>query len=189
MKDVILIIALVLCIGCMSSQNKGRENVNEEAQVILKTFENGIVWVSESDFEDMNAENHGYPNEDSNKLRKYTTTDSLFSMDKFKLSHHERNAGVIKKTVAFYFKALKKEGVNRFEIVKTSQNMINADKNYNGNLTFGRVLFNNRRDRAKYYFEQHKSIGRRGWGMGTYIYAKKINGFWVFDTAEEAWIN
>jgi len=28
----------------------------------------------------------------------------------------------------------------------------------------------------------------RGWGMGTYIYAKKIKGIWIFDKKEELWI-
>ncbi|MNT83554.1 hypothetical protein D3C72_2234430 [compost metagenome] len=76
-----------------------------------------------------------------------------------------------------------------FEIISADIDTIKLDLNYNGNLTFSRVIFNKEGNRAKYYFEQSIMFSKyRGWGMGTYIYAKKINDKWVFDRGDQVWI-
>lgn len=189
MKNIIVIL-LVFCFGCKYKSPEKQENVNEEVQVILNTFAKGIYWVSENDFKNMHAEIHHLPLKKAKRIRKYTVTDSLLSMREFTFSHSDTAGKSIKKTVSFRFKSFKnsKDTVG-FEIIKASEKVAELDSNYNGNLTFSRVIFNKERNRAKYYFEQSKMVGiSRGWGMGTYIYAKKIKGIWVFDKKEEVWI-
>lgn len=192
MKNAISILAISLLFGCKPKETKVikvKENVNEEVQVILKTFANGIVWVSENDFKEMNAGNHNLPHKKLNRIRKYTTTDSLLSINDFKSLGYLKTEKKVKGTVAYFFCGLKESNLNGYEIIKENIVVARRDSNYNGNLTFSRVIFNKERNRAKYYFEQVKLIGEsRGWGMGTYIYAKKVNGIWVFDKKEDAWI-
>ncbi|PWS32288.1 hypothetical protein [Pedobacter paludis] len=189
MKNVIVIL-LVFCFGCTNKAPEKKENVNEEVQVILNTFANGIYWVSENDFKDMQAEVHHLPLKITKRLRKYTVTDSLLSMGEFRFAHSDTAGKLIKKTVPFQFETFKNfKDIVGFEIIKASKNVAELDSNYNGNLTFSRVIFNYQRNRAQYYFEQSKTVGvGRGWGMGTYIYAKKIKGIWTFDKKEELWI-
>ncbi|KQS35411.1 hypothetical protein ASG14_14620 [Pedobacter sp. Leaf194] len=146
--------------------------------------------MSENDFKNMHAEIHHLPLKKAKRTRKYTVTDSLLSMREFRFAHSDTAGKSIKKTVPFRFKAFKNsKDMVGFEIIKASKNVAELDSNYNGNLTFSRVIFNKEGNLAKYYFEQGKMVGiGRGWGMGTYIYAKKIKGIWVFDKKEEVWI-
>lgn len=192
MKNAFLIIAILLLSGCKPEVTKvpeKHENVNEEVKVILNTFSNGIVWVSKNDFKEMHAKNHNLQHKKVNRIRKYTTTDSLLSMNDFKSLDYQETKKKLNGTVAYSFKALKESNLNGYEIIKENIMVARKDSNYNGNLTFSRVIFNKQRNKAKYYFEQYKVVGeRRGWGTGTYIYAKKVNGVWVFDKKEEAWI-
>ncbi|WP_316802070.1 hypothetical protein [Pedobacter nototheniae] len=165
------------------------DNVNEEVTVILNTFENGIVWVSKNDFKEMYLSAKQLPYTPVKRRRKYTVTDSLFSMNKFRSLYYEKQGKYIKKSIAFPFQLFKTTNIDGFEIINTSKKNAESDVNYNGNLTFSRVIFNKERNRAKYYFEQSILISKdRGWGMGTYIYAKKVKGIWVFEKEDEVWI-
>jgi len=191
MKNTILI-ALILFFGCKEKKSQKPQNVNEEVQVILNTFQKGIVWVSKDDFKDMSAqilaERNHLTYKIREKIRKYTVTDSLLSMREFKYSGSDTVGKHLKKTLPLQFKALK-DSLKGYEIIRKSLKIAELDSNYNGNLTFSRVIFNKERNRAKYYFEQYKMVSEhRGWGMGTYIYAKKVNGIWVFDKIDEVWI-
>jgi len=192
MKNAILVITVLFLFGCTPKATKElnvKENVNEEVEVILNTFENGIVWVSENDFEEMHAEIHHLPYKKNKRLRKYTITDSLLSMNDFKFFNNQKNKKEIKNTIAYPFKVTKKQTPNGFEIIKEKIALAIKDRNYNGHLTFSRVIFNKKRDRAKYYFEQTKFVSvRSSWGMGACIYAQKVNGIWMFDKKEDTWI-
>lgn len=52
MKNVIVIL-LIFCFGCGYETHENRENVDEEVQVILNTFENAVTAVSENDFDEL----------------------------------------------------------------------------------------------------------------------------------------
>lgn len=189
MKNTYIIIILIFCISCRNTDVKRPENVNEEVTVILNTFENGIVWVSKNDFKDMYLQTKNLPNKVVERRRKYTITDSLFSIRKFKTSLFDKIGENVKKTCAFQFVPVKSANPNGFEIIRMDKAIARSDYDYNGNLTFSRVIFNHKRNRAKYYFEQSILFSaQRGWGMGTYIYAKKINSIWIFDKKELVWI-
>ncbi|GAA4214554.1 hypothetical protein GCM10022289_48270 [Pedobacter jeongneungensis] len=189
MKSAFIIITLIFCFGCQNGKPEKEENVNEEVTVILNTFEKGIVWVSKNDFKDMYPEAKNLPHKEVKRRRKYSVTDSLFSVNQFKSLAYEKHGKYVKNTVAFRFKPFKSINSDGFEIINTNIGTVKSDLNYNGNLTFSRVIFNKARNRAKYYFEQSIMISEyRGWGMGTYIYAKKINGQWVFDREDQVWI-
>ncbi|MNK36138.1 hypothetical protein D3C87_546810 [compost metagenome] len=189
MKNAFIIITLIFCFGCQNGKLKKEENVNEEVTVILNTFEKGIVWVSKNDFKDMYALTKNLPHKEVKRIRKYSVTDSLFSMNKFKSLYYQKHGKYVKSTVAFQFKSFKSMKSDGFEIISADIDTIKLDLNYNGNLTFSRVIFNKEGNRAKYYFEQSIMFSKyRGWGMGTYIYAKKINDKWVFDRGDQVWI-
>ncbi|WP_421945949.1 hypothetical protein [Pedobacter sp.] len=184
-----IIIICIIFFGCKNKAKDRLQNVNEEVQVILNTFENGIIAVSENDFKVMHAKIHQIHTKAIKSVRKYTVTDSLLSMSEFQYFNRTYKLIPTKTTVPFEFKASKHSFSRNFEIIKISRKEAKLDSNYNGNLTFSRVIFNKERNKAKYYFEQSKLIGLRGvWGMGTYIYAKKVNGVWIFDKEEELWI-
>jgi len=189
MKNTYIILILILCISCQKTDVKRPENVNEEITVILNTFENGVVWVSKNDFKDMHLQAKNLPNKAVKRRRKYTITDSLLSLKKFKSFRFDKIGENVKKTCLFEFVPVKNANPNGFEIIKMDKEIARKDFDYNGNLTFSRVIFNLKRNRAKYYFEQSILFSaERGWGMGTYIYAKKINNIWVFDKKDLVWI-
>ena len=188
MKKAFIIVS-ILCMGCQYKSAEKPEIINEEIQVILNTFEIAVTAVSENDFEDLKAEIKNIPYKKVTRAHKYTVKDSLLSMDRFKFSHYEKKGKHRKETVGCDFK--KFHGIKKysFKILEIDMKIAESDPDYNGHLTFSRVVFNRQRNRARYYFEQSKliSVGR-GWGMGVYIYAKKVNGIWIFDKEEDAWI-
>ncbi|RZK18932.1 MAG: hypothetical protein EOO86_08880 [Pedobacter sp.] len=187
MKKAFIIIS-ILCLGCQYKSAEKQEIISEEIQVILNTFEIAVTAVAENNFEDLKAEIRNIPYRKVNRMHKYTVKDSLLSMDSFKFSHYEKKGKHIKKTVGYDFKKIHTKKYS-FKILKIDVKIAESDPDYNGHLTFSRVVFNKQRNRARYYFEQSKLIGMgRGWGMGVYIYAKKVNGIWVFDKEEDVWI-
>jgi|GEM_PF-1393295 len=206
MKNVIVIL-LVFCFGCRYGTSEDKENVNEEVQVILNTFENAAVAVSENDFDELRRtmvrfRPKGSKGINLSKIPKvplyrkhlYLTNDTLnetgqkLSSKQKSMSIHPDSIGeILKSTKLKFLPANLTTNTKKYEIRNDSS--VIHDRNFNGSLIFTRVVFNKNKTRACYVFSQSKKVGYQNfWSMGTIIYAKKVSGIWVFDREEELWI-
>ena len=211
MKNVIVIL-LIFCFGCGYETHENRENVDEEVQVILNTFENAVIAVSENDFDELRRAMVQFrpkggkeinlskiPKVPINRKHLYLTNDTLnetgqklsnnLSSKSIAISIHPDSIGeILKNTKLKFLPANLTTNSKKYEIRNDSS--VIHDRNFNGNLIFTRVVFNKNKTRACYVFSQSKKVGYQNfWSMGTIIYAKKVNGVWVFDKEEGLWIS
>ncbi|MFC4212182.1 hypothetical protein ACFOWA_13370 [Pedobacter lithocola] len=210
MKNITFIL-LVFCSGCRYETSEIQENVDEEVQVILNTFENAAVAVSENDSEELRRTKVRFPPKGSkeinlskipkvplNRKHLYLTNDTLneisqklfnnlSSKQRGIIIHPDSIGEILKNTNLKFSPANLTTNSKKYEIRNDSS--VIHDRNFNGNLIFTRVVFNKNKTRACYVFSQSKKVGYQNfWSMGTIIYAMKVNGIWVFDREEELWI-
>lgn len=199
MKKIYLICLMATVFsGC---QSFGR--LDEEVQVIHQTFEQATVGVSENDFHNMLRLGPSFPPPGANPLAKrdtalrkvrhlYEATDSLFNPAHFKSMPNKFDHALANRLAQTSLRSEFAElAINEtdYQLVKANhQSTLFLDKNFNGKLSFSRVVFNENRTEACYYFEQSRKISHGGWGMGTLVFATKKDGRWIFKRAKEIWI-
>ncbi len=199
MKKIYLI--CLMAIGACGCQPLN--SLDEEILVIHQTFEQATVGVSENDFHNLVRFGPTFPPPGAKPLAKrdtalrearhlYEATDSLFNPKHFKYLpakfDHVLAKRLVETSLESEFAELAKNE-SGYELVKTNaRSALFLDKNFNGKLSFSRVVFNADRTEACYYFEQSRKISHGGWGMGTLVFAIKKDGKWIFKSAEEIWI-
>ncbi len=188
-------------------------NVKDELAVIHQTFEKATTGMSKNDYKDMKKYMQRFRNDISNtvlndslrnsakkRIHVYLAEDSLFSLQSFSqfkipiyeefiakmdvdslftslIDSHQKSVKIDLKTETPFYQIITKEALK--------------DKsNYNGTLRFSRVVFNKKRTKACYYFEQNILLTPdRGWDMGTVVFAEKKNGKWMYVKDEYLFIS
>lgn len=198
MKKIYLVYFVI--ISLLSCRAK---DYTEEILVIHQTFEQATVAVSDNDLHDMMRFGPKFPPASapafiaSDTLKRagkhlYLATDSLLPIKSFRFGPKNATGALEKLLLAnnqhsIYVKLTSKN--KTYQIANKLDTSIRHHPDFNGNLSFSHVVFNEDRTQACYYFEQSKLIGEsKGWGMGTLVFATKQNGIWVFTRVEEIWI-
>lgn len=205
------IFILIIAVGFFSScsQQPKIENIEEEILVINSTFYKATYAMSKNDLHDMKRFGPLFPPAGSPKFKITADTalragkhifladDSLFSIGSFKffspkaLANKEINPDSIYQLLrSRTHKSLKANFViDSISYQISNDKSVKKNKDFNGTLTFSRVVFNKNKNKACYYFEQYVLIGTSGgWGMGNVVYAELKNGNWVFVRDENIWI-
>ncbi|WP_316786102.1 hypothetical protein [Pedobacter frigiditerrae] len=206
-KIFILIIAVGLFSGC--TQQPKIENMEEEILVIHSTFYKATYAMSKNDHHDMMRFGPIFPPAGSPKFKITNDTalragkhlflaeDSLFSINSFRFfspkvrTNKEINPDSIYQLLqSRTHKSLKANfSIDSISYRISDDKSLKKNEDFNGTLTFSRVVFNKQKNKACYYFEQYILIGTsRGWGVGNVVYAEKKNGNWVFVKEENIWI-
>lgn len=206
-----LIFILIIAVGLFSScsQQPKIENIKEEIFVITSTFYKATYAMSKNDHLDMMRFGPLFPPAGSPKFTITSDTalragkhlfladDSLFSIRSFKffspkaLANKEINPDSIYQLLwSRTHKSIKANFViDSISYQISNDKSIKKNEDFNGTLTFSRVVFNKEKNKACYYFEQYILIGTsRGWGVGNVVYAELKNGKWVFVREENIWI-
>lgn len=206
-KILILISFAAFLFSCVQQPNK--ENVKEEILVIHSTFYKATYAMSKNDWHDAMRFGPMFPPAGSPKFKispdttlragkhLYLAEDSLFSISSFRFFNPKAltNKKISPDSIYQLLGSRAHQSIKASFIIDTISYKITNDKfikdngDFNGDLKFSRVIFNENKTKACYYFEQYVSIGiSRGWGMGVVVFAEKRNGKWIFVNVKEIWI-
>lgn len=206
-KIFILFIVVTLFSSCIEQSKT--ENVSEEILVIQSTFHKATYAMSKHDQHDMMRFGPKFPPAGSpkHKITKDTALrggkhlflaeDSLFSISSFRFFSPKAQEDKIINPDSIYqllqsrlHQSIKANFViDTLSYQITNEKSIKKNGDFNGTLTFSRVVFNKKKNKACYYFEQYLLIGAsRGWEMGSVVYAEKRKGKWFFVREDGIWI-
>ncbi len=187
-------LGLAICLIAFGCQDGA--NIKSEIAVIQQTFYETTVMMAENDRADSkydiprflpNVDTVTYFTKPPNYKQKmgvpiYYMVDTLYNVDGYKFSVR---AGDSSKLV----QQLLKSKLPRINAVFKSDSLnyyasgiklgYNENGNYNGEVRFSRVVFNEDQTQACYYLTQYYDLGSRGWGMGMFIIAEKRKSGWV----------
>ena len=206
MRQIFILITLTVLISCKTQV----EDASEEVLVIQQTFEKAVYAMSKNDWEYARPFIRKFPplGESSNTSKKiytekptkhfYIVNDTLFNTKHFllfsKTLKTDNKILLHPDSIEQILKQGKLKSLTAKLVIDTSAYATKTDssfaknKNFNGSVSFSRVVFNSKRNIACYYMSQHLNMGGRGWGMGTIVFAKKQKGKWIFVREEEIWI-
>jgi hypothetical protein len=198
-KILILISFATFLFSCVQQSTK--ENVKEEILVIHSTFYKATYAMSKNDWHDAMRFGPMFPPSGAPKFKVtsdtalkavkhlYIIKDSLNSITVFnfrpKKASNELEKLLLTTKHKSTFAVLSKKH-SAYEIFSIRDTSIIKKGDFNGELSFSRVVFNTQKTKACYYFDQYLKSSK--WGMGAVVYAEKIKGKWVFVRYEEIWV-
>ncbi len=201
MKNIISLLMLVVLASCQPSQN-----INDEVSVIQSTFYKATTMMAQNAWKDMQyntpkflpgtdtatyiAKPKGYVNKMGTPI--YFMKDTLSNMTEFNLGGKSKyKSPLVNQLLKSKLKEIHvvfKEMPQKYLITKHRMKY-NENGNYNGDVHFSRVVFNNDKTRACYYLGQYYNMNGRGWGMGVFVIAKKVNNSWLLESVIDDWIS
>ncbi len=194
-----LIISLI-ALGCGN-----RANVDDEIAVLQQTFYKTTVMMAENHLADLkydmprflpNVDTITYFKKPPNYKQKmgipiYYIVDTLYNVDRYKFAPTSGDSSklvqqLLKSKAPKINVVFKSDTLNYFLSKRKLRYKENG--NYNGEMRFSRVVFNEDKTRACYYLTQYYNIGSRGWGMGSFVIAEKRKNGWFVLRIIDDWI-
>ncbi len=184
-----LIISLI-ALGCGN-----RANVEDEIAVLQQTFYKTTVMMAENGWADSkydiprflpNVDTVTYLKKPPNYKQKmgipiYYIVDTLYNVDRYKFAPTSGDSSklvqqLLKSKATKINVVFKTDSLNYYLSKRKLRYKENG--NYNGEMSFSRVVFNEDKTQACYYVTQYYNIESRGWGMGNFVIAEKRKNGW-----------